>query len=411
MPSPEFKKLVRFNGRNYLMQSVYDDSVDFNFDKECDKQNHMTGIPVLDRLPWFDHAVRRSRKVNESFFEDIEDIDDAITQAEEETIVKNVYVVHKENGERMEIELSNDSIKNAVFYLFINFTVIDNSVTEEELSSIDKIVYMSGNRGDLKSFKMDITDIVYKDGSYKLKIGGQGRPVVGSYRSTKGYIQAYFVSKTEVKFAVFYPSITMRQDRCLVEFTYKTFCDILKSDRVTLQQKDADVYYKNIMMKLFDLYRKYGIQMTVCKRMRNLPSDTFRLDYYKGMDLVKNNFSVLYKFGPKTGYDFSALWNCIMKDMENINSEYDNGTVSNFIDDEFYVLIGGHEKYYDSFIKSIWYGTDGNRAINDKQMAKLFFETQNKDYRMKKDPHWLMLIPLSRFVLASPGMLTHLYSE
>ena len=37
LPTKEVTRIVRFNGKDYLLSSLYDDAVEFDFDKEYEK--------------------------------------------------------------------------------------------------------------------------------------------------------------------------------------------------------------------------------------------------------------------------------------------------------------------------------------------------------------------------------------
>lgn len=69
-------------------------------------------------------------------------------------------------------------------------------------------------------------------------------------------------------------------------------------------------------------------------------------------------------------------------------------------------MIGGHERYVANLKKSVWFNDAG--AFQNNQYTSLYFTTPNKDVPDIKEPHNMLIIPLSRFVLGSPALLTHL---
>ena len=137
LPTKEVTRIVRFNGKDYLLSSLYDDAVEFDFDKEYEKTKK---TEKTEHLPWFDKVFRQSRRINESFFDDenffddVESIENALSQDND---INNYYVIYNASGERIEILLSEDNIKNAVFYLFINFMIISNNMSQNDLKSVD----------------------------------------------------------------------------------------------------------------------------------------------------------------------------------------------------------------------------------------------------------------------------------
>lgn len=80
-PAQEWSKIVRFNGRDYPMNAVYDRDPGMDLDDEVYNNEHEldpspedleTGIS-LDELPWMrqmSRIGRRTLKIDESFFDD-----------------------------------------------------------------------------------------------------------------------------------------------------------------------------------------------------------------------------------------------------------------------------------------------------------------------------------------------------
>ena len=73
LPNKEFSKIVRFNGRDYILRSVYDDTQDFNFDDEIDRIKNARTEINMKRIPWFT-VQRKTRRINEDFFDDMDNI-------------------------------------------------------------------------------------------------------------------------------------------------------------------------------------------------------------------------------------------------------------------------------------------------------------------------------------------------
>lgn len=239
MPSKEITRIVRFNGKDYLLSSLYDDAVEFDFDKEYDKSNNNE---KTEKLPWFDKVIRHSQRINESFFDDSENFFDDVESIEnvlnsQDDDINNYYIVYSESGERLEVSLSEDTIKNAVFFLFINFMVISNNITQDDLESVDQILHTSGSMNNVKSYKMNISGIKYENGSYKLIYG----------KKDTGYIRVYFIDNNNIEFSIVYPGISMRNKSELSSFSYADFCDFMKYDRFSLEDKEPLIYYKSIL--------------------------------------------------------------------------------------------------------------------------------------------------------------------
>ena len=79
-----------------------------------------------------------------------------------------------------------------------------------------------------------------------------------------------------------------------------------------------------------------------------------------------------------------------------------------FANDDYYVLIGGNENYIRNIQSSIW-GNKSNAAISTDKYIRIAFKTQDPELRTNWITHNMMLIPFSRFVAASPALLTHMF--
>ena len=68
LPSREWSKIVRFNGRDYLMKSVYDRSTELDIDDDevWNREHAVFDEDAADTK----HTVNESTAINEDFFDD-----------------------------------------------------------------------------------------------------------------------------------------------------------------------------------------------------------------------------------------------------------------------------------------------------------------------------------------------------
>jgi hypothetical protein len=135
VPSQEWSKIVRFNSQDYLLRSVYDKDEDIEGDTELkdeiDPDNPLapTGT-VLDELPWNrKRKKRRSRRVNEDFFDDMEELglpsqDDPEAAAKElkKMVDKELeadldYIFYDTEGSQKTLKMSADKFRNVIMFL------------------------------------------------------------------------------------------------------------------------------------------------------------------------------------------------------------------------------------------------------------------------------------------------------
>lgn len=141
LPSKEFSKIVRFNGRDYILHSVYDDTQEFNFDDEIDRITKARRTEIdMNTIPWF-RVQRKIRRINEDFFDDMDDIEQEIEIKQDDSNLYNFTIYDKDNNS-VSVKLSEDNTKNAIFYLYINFIVFAGE--PEDYTSVDDFIYKSG---------------------------------------------------------------------------------------------------------------------------------------------------------------------------------------------------------------------------------------------------------------------------
>lgn len=400
LPTKEFSKVVRFNNKDYLLHSVYDGEPEIEYDDKFERELKKVFLTntVFDEVPWYRNVHKRPRRLMEDFFDDLDDIAQEIVNQEEDILddpSNNSYFINLENGENVEVHFSDDSIKNAIFYLLINFMVVSDNVGDKEYPNVDDYIYNSGKMNNMTAYKIDISDIRYENGSYKIVIGGE----------TNGFLQVYFVDAHNANFKIVFKNINVRRPGNLAVFTYQQFCNFLRCDRITLRAKTADEYYKPILLDLMTQYQKAGVNLTLCKAKSPVEEKFF--GHTTSEKFVPAFFKPVAKYG-KTQADYTPLINLVDTDIANIEDVYDNGSSDLFANDDYYVLIGGNESYIRNIQSSIW-ANRHNAAISADKYIRIAFKTQDPELRTNWITHNMMLIPFSRFVAASPALLTHMF--
>lgn len=409
LPKREFKKIVRFNNHDYLLQSVMDnDEYDYDdsFDKELKKR--FVTHTVLDDVPWYRNLHRHSRRIVEDFFDDMDDISSEMDDEIGDDVENGSYYINLDNGKSVEIELSEDPIKNAIFFLLVNFVSFSEEEIEDDVSdtdddenqgnvladkiySLDKLIYSYGRSNKLKAYKVDINDIRYEKGSYKL--------IMSSKANAKGFIEVYFLDNNNVNFKIVYPDINFRRPGNMTVFNYDEFCDLLRNSKITQTPKNADDYYEPIIEYLMDNFRQGGVNVTLCRAKKTI--DKMYFGYITSPKLLTQYFTPLHKYNNKKA-DYSPVINAMNEDNPIINQVFENGQESLFNDDEYYMLIGGNESFIKNIQKSFW----NQNIFDSRDYIRIQFKTQDPDLRTRKIEHNMILVPLSRFVIASPALLT-----
>ena len=396
----EFSKVIRMNNKDYFLHSVYDGEAEIEYDDKFERELKKAFLThtVFDEVPWYKNIRKRPKRLVEDFFDDFDDITQEIVNQEEDVLddpYNNSYFVNLENGENVEVHFSDDNIKNAIFYLLVNFMVISDNGGDKEDYVVDDYVYSSGKMNNMTAYKVDISDIRYENGSYKIVVGGE----------TKGFLQVYFIDTHNANFKIVFKNINVRRPGNLAVFTYQQFCNFLRCDRITMKSKTADVYYKPILRDLMVQYQKAGVNLTLCKTKNPVEEKFF--GHTASEKFVPAFFKPVVKYG-KTQADYTPLINLVDTDIANIENVYENDSSDLFANDDYYVLIGGNENYIRNIQSSIW-GNRFNAAISTDKYIRIAFKTQDPELRTNWITHNMMLIPFSRFVAASPALLTHMF--
>lgn len=385
MPSSEWSKIVRFNGRDYLMKSVYDRNTELDIDD--------------------DELWNREHAINEDFFDDFgEDLlVNNQKSAKQKVIEGSDYPMMTASGDVFDVSMSDDEIKNAIFHLIVNFVTVYDSTG---FTNVDNFLYESGKMGHINSYKLAFDDIVYENGTFSfVPKNAQER------RSGKGYLQIYFTGEREANFRIDCPDISFHRPTSQVNINYEQLCDLISIQTSGILRKKATEYYGQTLQMMFNELMRENVGLTLVRRKANLPGGVFQQIESPVADaaFIKRNFDVVYKYSAKNPGDYSVLSNAMNADMEMIESIY-NGDRTDTRMDDMYVLLGGRETYIESLYKSIWVGHYTRANVFKGNFVPVRFFTPDPKTPVMKIEHNMLLVPLASFVTATPGLLMHILS-
>lgn len=164
LPNREWSKIIRFNGVDYLLSSLFDrnfdfgaeykKSLDFDFDGEYDKN-------IVRQKKLFRKPQKLNHRVVEDFFDEIDLEDELIDDAD---VLSIQFMVNTKDGDYREIESSKDPIKNKIFASLIQLIILNDP--SEKINSVDNILKKSGK----DAYMMNISEIVYVNGCLRFEV-------------------------------------------------------------------------------------------------------------------------------------------------------------------------------------------------------------------------------------------------
>ena len=398
----EWSKIVRFNGRDYPMNAVYDRNPGMDLDDEIYNNEHElepspedleTGIS-LEELPWMRRMsrVHRSLRIDESFFDDFAE---EIFQEQNKKTAAQVlaerapYPMTDENGNDFDVKMSDDTIKNSIFYLISNVVIVENS---EGFNSIDDFLVTGGKVNDINSYKMMISGIVYRYSQFYFVAD----------RSNHGgskYLQIYFTTEKDAIFRIYYPGISFKRPKDQIVMNYDKFREVISIDTNMGRRKPVEDYIPQMLSDYLRQTKEYNVSVTLLENAGRPQESWFSGSVITDMKLLTGNFRTLEKFSQKSQGNFANLRSALEDDMSSIQSEYESEPIGSMVRDRYWILIGGYETYMQTLLDSIW--TDSGKSnIFNHHFVKFRFFTPNKDVPMKKDEHNAILVPLSIFANA-----------
>ena len=246
----EWSKIVRFNGRDYPMNAVYDrdpgmdlDDAAYNSEHELDPspEDLETGI-ALDELPWIRSYARRHRpfRIDESFFDDFaEEIFAEQNQKTQAQILaeRAPYPMTDEQGNDFDVRMSDDTIKNSIFHLIANIVIVENC---NGFDSIDDFLVTGGKMNEINTYKMMISGLAYRNGQFyyvavPVKTGGSK------------YLQIYFTTEKDAIFRLNCPDVSLHRPKDQLVLNYERFCDINTINSNIGTKKDAEEYIRAML--------------------------------------------------------------------------------------------------------------------------------------------------------------------
>lgn len=408
-PAQEWSKIVRFNGRDYPMNAVYDRDPGMDLDDEVYNNEHEldpspedleTGIS-LDELPWMRQVSRighRTLKIDESFFDDFAE---EIFQEQNKKTAAQVlaerapYPMTDENGNDFDVRMSEDRIKNSIFYLISNVVIVESG---DGFDSIDDFLVTGGKVNDINSYKMMISGIVYRYSQFYFIAD----------RSSHGgskYLQIYFTTEKDAILRIYYPGISLRRPKDQIVMNYDKFREIISIDTNIGRRKEVDDYLNGLMSSYINQAVNMNVSVTLLENAGRPRPSWFSNGVITDMKLLTGNFRTLEKFSQKSKGNISVVKNAMNEDMEYIRSEYEGEPIGSMLTDRYWVLVGGYEGYMQGLLGSIWAERNKKSDVFDGNFAQFRFYTPNKDIPLKKDEHNAILVPLSIFANALQGLI------
>ena len=264
--SREWSKILRFNGRDYPMNAVYDRDPGMDLDDEVYNNEHEldpspedleTGIS-LEEIPWMRHMSRSSRpvRIDESFFDDFAE---EIFQEQNKKTAAQVlaerapYPMTDENGNDFDVKISDDTIKNSIFYLISNVVIVENS---DGFNSIDDFLVTGGKVNDINSYKMMISGIVYRYSQFYFI----------AERSSHGgskYLQIYFTTEKDAIFRIYCPNISFKRPKDQIVMNYDKFREVISLDTNLGRKKPVDEYIPSLMNEYIRQAIEYNVSVTL----------------------------------------------------------------------------------------------------------------------------------------------------
>lgn len=388
------------------MRSVFDEEPGADLDDSRWAEEHNPEITdtASRRYAVNERRGRRARVINEDFFDDFgEDMVAKSGTAAERIAATLAYPMTDINGVDFEVEMSEDEMKNSIFRLVANLVVVSNA---GEFENVDDFLYESGKMNDISSYRMPIDNIIQHNGSFYFVPRKTG---LQNLKNAAGYLWIYFTTERDAQFRIdFKDVISLRRPSRQINITYPELCELMSLDKDTMLRKSCEDYYMDTLRTLVGRYQEYGVGLTLMQlKSGSVQSRYFGKQTKPGADmmLIKNSFTVLQKYSSKNPGDMNVLLNAMNEDMSFIESAYRGGELYPMNNDSYYVLIGGNEYYFNALWNSMWMGSSVMSNIFDNMMCHVRFYTPDPVTPVKKIEHNMLLVPLTKFVLASPCLL------
>ena len=122
---------------------------------------------------------------------------------------------------------------------------------------------------------------------------------------------------------------------------------------------------------------------------------------------LKSCFKPVTKFSLKSWGDESVLKNAFQHDMEAVDMIYDNslpGIGKPFEADDYYVMLGASETFFERLRSSAWMSRLGALMGYTDYIHVQFF-TQHPEISTKKVEHNAVMLPLSDFIASLPSLV------
>lgn len=254
LPNREWSKIIRFNGVDYLLSSLFDrdfdfgteykKSLDFDFDDEYEKEQSRKKR-LLKKTPKLNH------RVVEDFFDDF-DLDNEEGIGEVSVLDDYNFIINTKEGETVEVSSSKDPIKNRIFGTLVQLIVVDNP--SGSLDNVDKFIKRVGEN----AYMMKISEILYEDGCIRFEVMDS--------TNLSSYLKIFSTDGLDTKIMLKGSNriISRQRSHDLVVMDNQQFKDIIKYD-VAYDEKDMVEYYMMLLGLLKKFFTSTG-SLTLCRQ-------------------------------------------------------------------------------------------------------------------------------------------------
>ena len=380
----EWTKTFRFNGHDYTLSSVFDDEEHDLFDIE-----NYVGESYLQ--------LQKQKPLNESFLRDIDDED--IGDSEEQIQASSfTFTMYKEDGESIQIRLSEDNLLNKIMMLCSPIILIPNDM---DVSYADDIVKIFSNGTIYQCF---IKFVKYENGVPKF--------VITDKRSTD-VIKFYYDSENSERVHIMFSYTCGKNNNGAItrygktlQMNYATFCDWIKIDKYSLQNKNMYEYYTNLSHLVLNTFNQYGVDCQLIRKNVDFDIKNNKQVVRADKSFIKNCFKMTQKYTKKTFGDLSVMDAHIQSVLPKLKSVYSNlddvYTDDDIQDDTQFVRLLNNNHFCEILENSVWM----------QQVLQNGSQRYFKQVVIEEDPNYegqiiekvSLVIPLTMWVYMLPAI-------
>lgn len=239
-------------------------------------------------------------------------------------------------------------------------------------------------------------EILYEDGCIRFE-------VINS-TNLSSYIKIFATDDMQTKFMIkcYNRNVSRLRNHDLVNLDNEQFKDIIKYD-VAYDEKDMVEFYSTLLERIKKYFGQSGT-LTLCRRTQDINV----LSQSADVDFLKDNFKIVSKLSKlKSDPQFDAkMKKVLMMNKDFISKMYKDGENQPIsgVGDEFYVMIGGSDKFVKDLIDSSFFKYEVFRGCwcivtkVDKDPNVITKELVSK----------VCLVPFSKFIYALPALYMYI---